>query len=95
MNEQFDGWKAECLSIRKNRFNEDSRTFAPDSEIMVALQQSFVGQSSEFKRTQKLCMPFLRFKKDEAIALVAQTLNLRLPFGEIEVLRENLDLIKR
>ncbi|PNX67843.1 leucine-tRNA ligase cytoplasmic-like, partial [Trifolium pratense] len=38
---------------------------------------------------------FLRFKKDEAIALGPQALDLRLPFGEIEVLQENLDLIKR
>jgi leucyl-tRNA synthetase len=67
----------------------------PDSKIMAALQESSVGQSSEFKRTQKLRMPFLRLKKDEAIALGAQALNLSLPFGEIEVLRENLDLIKR
>jgi leucyl-tRNA synthetase len=95
VNEQFDGWKAECLNILQNSFNEDSRTFAPDSEIMAALQQSSVGQSSDFKRTQKLFMPFLRYKKDEAIALGAQALNLRLPFGEIEVLRENLDSIKR
>ncbi|KAF2293929.1 hypothetical protein GH714_005747 [Hevea brasiliensis] len=40
-------------------------------------------------------MPFLRFKKDEAIAIGPQALDLRLPFGEIEVLQENLDLIKR
>lgn len=95
VNEQFDGWKAECLSILQNKFNRDSRTFAPDSEILEALQQSSVGQSSNFKQIQKLCMPFLRFKKDEAIALGAQALDLRLPFGEIEVLQENLDLIKR
>lgn len=40
-------------------------------------------------------MPFLRFKKDEAVALGPQALDLRLPFGEIEVLHGNLDLIKR
>ena len=40
-------------------------------------------------------MPFLRFKKEEAISIGAQALDLRLPFGEIEVLKENLDLIKR
>jgi leucyl-tRNA synthetase len=95
VNEQFDGWKAECLNILRNNFNKDTRTFAPDSDIMEALQQSSVGQSSEFKRTQKLCMPFLRFKKDEAVALGPQALDLRLPFGELEVLRENLDSIKR
>ncbi|OMO69557.1 hypothetical protein CCACVL1_19410 [Corchorus capsularis] len=40
-------------------------------------------------------MPFLSFKKDEAIKLGAQALDLKLPFVESEVLRENLDLIKR
>ena len=40
-------------------------------------------------------MPFMKFKKDEAVALGAQALDLKLPFGEIEVLQENLDLIKR
>jgi len=95
VNEQFDGWKAECLSILQKKFNRDTRTFAPDSDILEALQQSSVGQASNFKQTQKLCMPFLRFKKEEAISIGAQALDLRLPFGEIEVLKENLDLIKR
>ena len=57
----------------------------PDSE------QSSVVQSWNFK--QKI--QFLKFKKEEAIALGAQALDLRLPFGEIEVLKENLDVIKR
>ncbi|CBI29686.3 unnamed protein product, partial [Vitis vinifera] len=60
-----------------------------------ALQRSSVGQATNSKQVQKLCMPFLRFKKDEAVALGPQALDLRLPFGEIEVLRGNLDLIKR
>jgi len=95
VNEQFDGWKAECLSILQNKFNRDTRTFAPHSEILEAIQQSFVGQSFDFKQIQKICNPFLKFKKDEAIALGEQSLDLRLPFGEIEVLRENKDFIKR
>lgn len=95
VNEQYDGWKAECLSILQNSFNKDTRTFPPDSEIKEALQQSSFGQSSEFRRIQKLCMPFLKFKKEEAIAIGAQALDLRLPFGEIDVLRENSELIKR
>ncbi|KAH1208311.1 Leucine--tRNA ligase, cytoplasmic [Glycine max] len=61
------------------------REETPDSE------QSSVVQSWNFK--QKI--QFLKFKKEEAIALGAQALDLRLPFGEIEVLKENLDVIKR
>ena len=95
VNEQFDGWKAECLRILQSRFDSKTRTFAPDGEIMEALKNSSIGQAANFKQTQKLCMPFLRFKKDEAVALGAQALELRLPFGEIEVLQENLDLIRR
>ncbi|KAI4315242.1 hypothetical protein L6164_028072 [Bauhinia variegata] len=95
VNEQFDGWKAECLGILQSKFDNETRTFAPETEILEALQKSSVGQSSDFKKIQKLCMPFLRFKKDEAVALGAHALDLRLPFGEMEVLQENLELIKR
>ncbi|XP_061981891.1 leucine--tRNA ligase, cytoplasmic-like [Populus nigra] len=95
VNEEFDGWKAECLNILRSKFDKKTGTFAPDEEILEALQKSSVGQDANFKKVQKLCMPFLRFKKDEAIAIGAQALNLKLPFGEIEVLQENVDLIKR
>ncbi|KAF2295829.1 hypothetical protein GH714_034392 [Hevea brasiliensis] len=95
VNEQFDGWKAECLRILQSKFDSNKCIFAPDGEIIAALKNSSVGQATNFKQTQKLCMPFLRFKKDEAIAIGAQALELKLPFGEIDVLKENLDLIKR
>ncbi|KAK9265450.1 hypothetical protein L1049_012394 [Liquidambar formosana] len=95
VNEQYDGWKEECLKILQSTFDSKTHTFAPEKEILEALQRSSVGQASDFKKTQKQCMPFLRFKKDEAIALGVQALDLKLPFGEIEVLQENLDLIKR
>ena len=93
--EQYDGWKAECLKILQSKFNTETSSFAPDQEILEALQQSEIGQEGNFKETQKLCMPFLRFKKDEAIAVGHQALDLKLPFGEVEVLEENLELIKR
>ncbi|KAJ7960649.1 Leucine--tRNA ligase, cytoplasmic [Quillaja saponaria] len=95
VNEQFDGWKEECLRILQSKFDDKKRSFASDKEILEALQQSSIGQATNFKQIQKLFMPFLRFKKDEAIAIGVQALDLRLPFGEIEVLKENLDLIKR
>ncbi|GAV63288.1 tRNA-synt_1 domain-containing protein/Anticodon_1 domain-containing protein [Cephalotus follicularis] len=95
VNERYDGWKAEVLNILQSKYDSETRSFAPDSEILEAVQRSSVGQATNFKQIQKLCMPFLRFKKDEAIKLGAHALDLKLPFGEIEVLRENLDLIKR
>ncbi|KAI3996693.1 hypothetical protein MKX01_040993 [Papaver californicum] len=95
VNEHYDGWKAECLNILRANFDTEARQFAPDSQIQSALKQSNVGQQSNFKQVQKLCMPFLRFKKDEALSVGIQALDLMLPFGEIEVLQENLELIKR
>ncbi|KAM5555230.1 leucine--tRNA ligase, cytoplasmic [Rosa sericea] len=95
VNEHFDGWKAECLKILQIHFNSDTRTFSSDKLIQEALQKSSIGHSKDFRETLKLCMPFIRSKKDEAIAIGARALDLTLPFGEIEVLHENLDLIKR
>ncbi|PON97504.1 Leucyl-tRNA synthetase, class Ia, archaeal/eukaryotic cytosolic [Trema orientale] len=97
VNEQFDGWKAECLRMLRDRFDDSTHSFTPndDGVILEAIQNSPVRPNDNFKLTQKLCMPFMRFKKDEAIAIGVQALDLKLPFGEIEVLQENLDLIKR
>ncbi|KAF3444183.1 hypothetical protein FNV43_RR13873 [Rhamnella rubrinervis] len=97
VNEQFGGWKAECLRMLQSRFDSSTCTFASDvdGEVLEAIKNSSVCPGADFKKTQKLCMPFLRFKKDEAVTLGVQALELKLPFGEMEVLRENLDSIKR
>ncbi|XP_010264844.1 PREDICTED: leucine--tRNA ligase, cytoplasmic-like isoform X2 [Nelumbo nucifera] len=95
VNEQYDGWKRVCLEILQSKFDRETRSFAPDQEILEALQRSEIGREANFKQIQKLCMPFLRFKKDEVLSVGVHALDLRLPFGEIDVLAENLDLIKR
>ncbi|XP_010490186.1 PREDICTED: leucine--tRNA ligase, cytoplasmic [Camelina sativa] len=97
VNEQFDGWRAHCLEILQSKFDQQTRRFAPDAEILAELREILKkeGQADNFKQIQKLCMPFLKFKKDEAISIGTQALNLRLPFGELDVLRSNMDLIKR
>jgi leucyl-tRNA synthetase len=96
VNEQYDGWKKECLNILRSKFDSVSCNFASDKEILQALQESEIGKEGNFKQTQKLCMPFLRYKKEEVLTSVGiQALDLKLPFGEIAVLQENLELIKR
>ncbi|KAL5719855.1 leucine--tRNA ligase [Ranunculus cassubicifolius] len=95
VNENYDGWKEECLKILQTMFNTETRTFESDQKILEALQQSSLGQADNFKQTQKKCMPFLRFKKDEALSVGPHALDLKLPFGEKEVLEENLEVIKR
>ncbi len=51
--------------------------------------------TNDFKIILKQCMPFLRFKKDETLAVGPEALDVKLPFGEMQVLQENVDLIKR
>ncbi|KAJ9539984.1 hypothetical protein OSB04_026490 [Centaurea solstitialis] len=92
LNFRIRGWQRECLKILQEKYDGENRKFAPDQEILEALQRSAVGKEANFK---KLCMPFLRFKKEEAVKLGAEALELRLPFSEMEVLLENLDLVKR
>ncbi|KAI3506262.1 hypothetical protein L1887_28619 [Cichorium endivia] len=92
VNEEYDGWRKECLNILRNKFDVQNRKFAPDQEILQAIQQTAFAQEGNFKEQ---CMKFLKHKKDEVMTLGVQALDLRLPFGEIEVLQENLEFVKR
>ncbi|XP_031487982.1 leucine--tRNA ligase, cytoplasmic [Nymphaea colorata] len=95
VTEQYEGWKEECLKVLQNNYDKDRRAFAADQQILEALKASPIGRATNFKEIQKQCMPFLKFKKDEVLAVGLQALDLKLPFNEIEVLQENIELIKR
>jgi len=91
VNEQFDGWRAHCLKFLQSKFDQQTCRFAPDAEILAELKEILQKDG----QAENIYMPFVKFKKKEAISLGIQALNLRLPFGEIEVLKSNMDLIKR
>ncbi|XP_062232489.1 leucine--tRNA ligase, cytoplasmic-like [Phragmites australis] len=95
VNENYDGWKEQCLRVLKAKFDTKSCSFAPDEEILEALKNCSIGQEMNLKQIQKLCMPFIKFKKDEFQKVGLQALELKLPFGEVEVLEENSGQIKR
>ncbi|GLJ54348.1 hypothetical protein SUGI_1166650 [Cryptomeria japonica] len=95
VEEEYKDWKAICLRILQDKYDRNSHSFAPDQEILAALKESPIGRRSDFKQVLKQCMPFLKFKKDESLAVGPQALDLRLPFGEMQVLQENVELIKR
>ncbi|GJN18639.1 hypothetical protein PR202_gb05818 [Eleusine coracana subsp. coracana] len=95
VNEYYSGWKELCFRVLQSKFDSPERSFAPDQEIIEALKNCSIGQEMNLKQVQKLCMPFIRFKKDEAREVGTQALDLKLPFSEMDVLRENLELIRR
>ncbi|XP_077231857.1 ATP binding/leucine-tRNA ligases/aminoacyl-tRNA ligase [Tasmannia lanceolata] len=90
VNEQYGSWKETCLRILQSKYDSGSRLFASDQDILNA-----VKEKTNFRVIQKECMPFLKFKKDEALSVGLHALDLKLPFGEIEVLKENSNLILR
>ncbi|XP_010501926.1 PREDICTED: leucine--tRNA ligase, cytoplasmic-like [Camelina sativa] len=95
VNEQFDGWRAHCLNIMQRKFNQQTCRFAPDEEILAELKEILQKERPAETFEHEQCMSFLKFKMDKAKSIGAQALNLRLPFGEIEVPQSNMDLIKR
>ncbi|CAN6198747.1 unnamed protein product [Urochloa humidicola] len=95
VNEHYSGWKEECLRVLQSKFDSHTLTFAPDQEIIEALMNCPIGQEMNLKQVQKLCMPFIRFKKDEVREVGPQALDLKLPFGEMDVLQKNVELIRR
>ncbi|CAN6183152.1 unnamed protein product [Urochloa humidicola] len=95
VNEHYSGWKEECLRVLQSKFDSHTLTFAPDQEIIEALMNCPIGQEMNLKQVQKLCMPFIRFKKNEVREVGTQALDLKLPFGEMDVLHKNVELIRR
>ncbi|XP_050373680.1 leucine--tRNA ligase, cytoplasmic-like isoform X2 [Argentina anserina] len=101
VKEEVDGWEAKCLRILQDNFDTETKTFsAPDEDMLDGLISYIYGdftirQDIDYRQTEQLCTSFLKLKKEEAVNFGADALELKLPFGEIEVLQENLDLIKR
>ncbi|CAB4299829.1 unnamed protein product [Prunus armeniaca] len=77
--------EAECLRILQNNFNIKTHTFAPDRVILEALQNCSLGQAKGLRQAHNLYMSFVKSKKNEAVQLGAQALDLKLPFEEIEI----------
>uniref|UniRef100_A0A0D3G4X3 leucine--tRNA ligase n=1 Tax=Oryza barthii TaxID=65489 RepID=A0A0D3G4X3_9ORYZ len=89
VNEHYNGWKEQCLRVLQDKFDTEARSFAPDEDIINALVNCSFGQELNLKQIKKLCMPFIKFKKDEAQNVGFQALEPNLPFGEMEILEAN------
>ncbi|KAL0910696.1 hypothetical protein M5K25_018777 [Dendrobium thyrsiflorum] len=95
VNEKYDGWKEECLKVLQRKFDRENGYFKSEKEILEELKESSLGNDMNMKQIQKLCMSFIKFKMHDALHVGVHALDLKLPFDEIEVLQENLDLIRR
>ncbi|KAI5071305.1 hypothetical protein GOP47_0013556 [Adiantum capillus-veneris] len=93
--EKYEGWKEECLKVLQQHFYPQTKSFAHDADIMDALQRTSVAQMGDLKQIKKTCSSFLKFKKEEAVSVGPHALDVTLPFGEMQVLEENAELIQR
>lgn len=62
------------MRILQSNFNSDTRSFSTDKVIQEALCTSRVGELKDFGETLELYMPFIKLKKNEAVALGPQAL---------------------
>ncbi|MCO5586503.1 hypothetical protein L7F22_040443 [Adiantum nelumboides] len=93
--EMYEGWKEECLKVLQKMLDTSMKSFASYDEIMDAIEKSPAGVLGDIKQIKQTCSSFVKFKMDEALAMGLQALDVTLPFDEIYVLQENIDLIKR
>lgn len=93
--EKYGGWQEECLKILQTHYDASTKKFSSDAELMAAIKSSPIMKMGDVKKILGLAMGFIKFKKDDVVKGGAQALELKLSFNEIEVLHENVDLIKR
>eukprot|EP00958_Prasinococcus_capsulatus_P021407 scaffold2910_cov390-Prasinococcus_capsulatus_cf.AAC.22 len=92
--EMFEGWRATCLEIMKQIYQQKGE-FGTEKEVLEQVKASSIGQQADFKKVMAQVMPFIKYKSDEAKRTSAAALELRLPFSELQVLRDNAAYIKR
>mmetsp|Transcript_13147 Transcript_13147/g.15928 ORF Transcript_13147/g.15928 Transcript_13147/m.15928 type:complete len:1141 (-) Transcript_13147:440-3862(-) len=96
---EFTGWHAVCLSVLREKFDTKAKEWAKDTEagVLAALAKSPEAanvQGGE-KMLKKLAMPFVQYKKTEAINVGPHVLETCLPFDEKACLVDNAEMICR
>eukprot|EP00241_Pyramimonas_parkeae_P014751 CAMPEP_0114293780 /NCGR_PEP_ID=MMETSP0059-20121206/9775_1 /TAXON_ID=36894 /ORGANISM="Pyramimonas parkeae, Strain CCMP726" /LENGTH=1084 /DNA_ID=CAMNT_0001415513 /DNA_START=16 /DNA_END=3270 /DNA_ORIENTATION=- len=100
VKESFTGWHATCLEVLAKHFDSSKREFSAnvDKEVLGALAadpEAAASVQGGEKMLKKLAMPFVQFKKAEAINVGAHVLQAKLPFDEKAVLLENAAFIQQ
>jgi len=89
--ERFVGWQETTLRALARTFDAGTNTFAKDSlsEVMAAIKAEPGLANENEKALLKTVMPFAKFMMEKAARAGAAALDVKLPFGEKEVLEEN------
>ncbi|KAG1663339.1 hypothetical protein FOA52_004101 [Chlamydomonas sp. UWO 241] len=95
--DKFIGWQEKTLLVLQSAFDAKAKTFAPDVNTRViktcSADESLAGKNE--KQVKQTVLPFAKFMMETAVLEGPQVLDVKLPFDECEMLRTNLDYVKR
>jgi len=98
VKETFTGWHRLCLAVLAANFSGGAFVEGVDRLVLDALAKDPEAAAScegGEKMLKKLAMPFVQFKKAEAINVGPHVLQERLPFDELAVLSENAEFVAK
>jgi len=100
VKDRFTGWHNTCLKMLQANFDTTNKVFSAETDraVLEALSQDPEAAASVQggeKMLKKLAMPFVQFKKAEAISVGAHVLQEKLPFDEKAILFENAEYIRQ
>ncbi|KAK9806349.1 hypothetical protein WJX72_010942 [[Myrmecia] bisecta] len=95
--ETFGGWQGVTLKHLRTQFDAASRTFPKDvfASTVTAVKESGSAEGVADKALKQTVLPFAKLKMEEAQAGGEQVLDVKLPFNELELLRENREYLLR
>uniref|UniRef100_A0A383W6K7 leucine--tRNA ligase n=1 Tax=Tetradesmus obliquus TaxID=3088 RepID=A0A383W6K7_TETOB len=96
VSERFVGWQEAVLHALQAKYDAAANSFAADTvpAVLDAVKAAGDADLNE-KQLKQLAMPFARYKMDEALKGGKQVLDVKLPFDEAQLLRDNLPYLLR
>ncbi|BDA46666.1 Leucine-tRNA ligase, cytoplasmic [Coccomyxa sp. Obi] len=98
--ERYGGWQEVALNSLKAQFDAATKGFRGEMKdvqnaVTEAVKASGTAGALNDKALKGLVIPFAKLKADEATKGGLQVLDVKLPFDEAKLLRENAEYIKR
>lgn len=94
--ETYVGWQAMALVVLQGLFDPATSSFPILPVVIEQLRSTELGaglDDAAFQKERKVWMPFVSKKMKDAVAMGESALQLRAPFDEQQVVRENAEHI--
>lgn len=97
VKEEFTGWNRTALELLQAEWDAATNGFkeGADARVMEGLMgHADIAHLNE-KARKGAVMPFVKFRKEQAVKLGAQALDVKLPFDERKTLMDNMEYLLR